>query len=78
METIDTQQFKEAIGKEIYRLRKEKGYSSRKFAVLADMEHHQVLSIEKGNTDMRLSTFIKICNALETTPQELIKVDRSL
>lgn len=73
MEAIDIQLFKEAIGKKIYQFRKEKSLSSRKFAILADMEHHQVLSIEKGNTDMRLSTLVKICNALEMVPWELLR-----
>lgn len=72
MKTVDLQEFKEIIGKRVYQLRKEKGYSARKFAMLAEMEHHQILAIEKGSTDVRLSTLIKMCNALEILPQELL------
>lgn len=72
MKTIDIHELKETIGKRIYQLRKEKGYSARKFAMLAEMEHHQILAIEKGSTDIRLSTLVKMCNALEILPQELL------
>lgn len=75
MEAIDIQRFKEAVGRRIFALRKAKGYSSRKLAILADMEHHQVLAIEKGNTDMRLSTLFKICVALEVQAQVILTDD---
>lgn len=42
------------------------------YPVIAEMEHHQILAIEKGSTDVRLSTLIKMCNALEILPQELL------
>lgn len=72
MSTVDIHSLKLLIGKKVKELRKEKGYSVRKLALLADMEHQQILAIEKGNTDFRLSTLVKLSNALELAPSELL------
>lgn len=72
MSTVDIHSLKLLIGKKVKELRKEKGYSVRKLALLADMEHQQILAIEKGDTDFRLSTLVKLSNALEVTPDELL------
>ncbi len=73
MSSMDLQTFKTIIGNKVKKLRQEKGYSVRKFALLADMEHHQILALEKGDTDFRLSTLIKLSNALGVSPHELVK-----
>ena len=74
MDSLDIQQLKEGIGQKRFRLRTEKGLSTRKLAVLADMEHHQILAIEKGMTDVRLSTLVKLCCALEITLVDLFSL----
>lgn len=64
--------FKEILGTLIEELRVKKNLSTRQFALLADMEHHQIINIEKGRVDIRLSTLIKIAKVLEVEPKELL------
>ncbi len=54
MSAIDIHSLKLLIGKRIKELREEKGYSVRKLALIAEMEHQQILAIEKGEYDFRL------------------------
>lgn len=77
MSTVDIHSLKLLIGKKVKELRQEKGYSVRKLALLADMEHQQILAIEKGNTDFRLSTLLKLSNALEVAPSNLLLASKS-
>jgi len=72
MEPLDIDSFKTRIGNNVKTMRRKKGYSVRKFALLADMEHHQILALEKGATDIRLSTLLKLSNALEVYPTALM------
>jgi len=60
------------FGKNLLKIRTERGLSLRKLAVLAEMEHHQILNIEKGG-DLRLSSIYKLAKALEISPQEFFK-----
>lgn len=57
------------FGENLSKIRKAKGLSLRKLAVLAEMEHHQILNIEKGG-DLRLSTVYKLAKALEVSPKD--------
>jgi transcriptional regulator with XRE-family HTH domain len=52
------------VGQRITVFRKLRSISIRKFALLADIEHHQLINIEKGRVDIRLSTLQKIALAL--------------
>ena len=63
---------KERLGERIKMLREEKGYKVREFALLADIEHHQLINIEKGRVDMRFSTLYKIASAFDLSVSELI------
>lgn len=64
--------FKETLGINIGKLRIERGYGVRQFALLANIEHHQLINIEKGRVDIRLSTLIKIARALNVELKELL------
>lgn len=64
--------FKEKLGRKIEALRTQKKFSLREFALIADIEHHQLINIEKGRVDIRLSTLIKIAKAFEVEPKELL------
>lgn len=64
--------FKEILGEKIQALRSNLNYSTRQFALLAEMEHHQIINIEKGRVDIRLSTLLKIAKVLEVEPKELL------
>lgn len=59
------------VGKNIKKLRLEKKHSLRHLALLAGIEHHQLIKIEKGNVDFRLSTVEKIATALEVQVKDL-------
>jgi transcriptional regulator with XRE-family HTH domain len=67
-----TKNFKEILGEKIEGLRTDKKYSTRQFALLAEMEHHQLINIEKGRVDLRLSTLIKIAKVLKVQAKELL------
>ena len=52
------------FGKNLGSIRQKRGLSLRKLALLADMEHHQILHIESGS-DVKLSTIHKLAKALD-------------
>ncbi|PST84977.1 XRE family transcriptional regulator [Pedobacter yulinensis] len=64
--------FKIALGKRITDLRNERAVGLRKFALIADMEHHQLIDIEKGRRDPRILTLRKIAAAFEMSLPELL------
>lgn len=64
--------FKLALGKRITSLRKERAHSLRKFALLAELEHHQLINIEKGRVDPRISTLRKIAAAFDISLPDLL------
>lgn len=63
---------KEKLGQRVESLRTQKGYGVREFALLAEIEHHQLINIEKGRVDPRYSTLIKIAKALEIKTKDLL------
>lgn len=71
MSTAD-HDFKMKFGKKVESLRNTKEYGVREFALLAEIEHHQLINIEKGRVDLRLSTIVKISKALGISPKELL------
>ncbi|WP_129717230.1 helix-turn-helix domain-containing protein [Pedobacter sp. SYP-B3415] len=74
MKDGDEELFKVALGKRITVLRKDRELSLRKFALIADIEHHQLINIEKGRVDPRLSTLRKIAVAFEISLPDLLSV----
>ncbi|ASZ09879.1 helix-turn-helix domain-containing protein [Chitinophaga pendula] len=60
------------FGQNLKSLREAKSLSQRALAALADMEHIQVGKIERGESDVRLSTVIKLMLALEVDANELL------
>lgn len=64
--------FKEILGERIEERRVAKKLSTRQFALLAEMEHHQLINIEKGRVDIRLSTLLKIAKVLNVESKELL------
>ena len=64
--------YKTKLGERITELRLKNGLSLRKLAIIADMEHHQILNIESGKTDLRLSTILKLSKALSVSPKDLL------
>ena len=65
--STNPESFKISLGNKVEALR-----SAKKFALLADIEHHQLINIEKGRVDIRLSTLVKIAKGLGIEPKELL------
>jgi transcriptional regulator with XRE-family HTH domain len=64
--------FKQKLGQMIELRRESMNYGVREFARIAQIEHHQLINIEKGRVDVRLSTLIKIAAGLGTEVKQLI------
>lgn len=65
-ETIDK------IGDKIKLLRKEKGLSQERFALSFDIDRAQLGRIERG-TDMKISTLVRVLDALDISPAEFFR-----
>ena len=64
-----------AFGIHIIKLRKEKGLTMEKLAELADIDYRQIAYIEKGETNVTISTIYALSNALELPMEDLLKFD---
>lgn len=60
------------FGKTIKRLRLEKGFSTRQFAMVAKIAHSVVTKLESGQTNPTLTTLLKLASALEVAPAKLL------
>lgn len=70
---VSEENYKEAFGKKVEQFRAAKRYGVRELALIAGIEHHQLINIEKGRVDLRLSTLLKIAKALEIEPKALLE-----
>ncbi|MBU4274775.1 helix-turn-helix domain-containing protein [Patescibacteria group bacterium] len=62
------------IGKNIKKIRQEKGISQDRLSKLADLSLNTVVTVESGaNPNPTIETLIKIAKALEVGVNELIK-----
>ena len=64
-----------AFGIHVRKLRKEKGLTMEKLAELADIDYRQIAYIEKGETNVTISTIYALSNALELLMEDLLKFD---
>ena len=55
------------IGENLYHFRKKCGLTQSEVAELAELSDRTYADIERGNTNMRIDTLIKICSALKIT-----------
>ena len=63
----------EAIGKRIRKLRKEKKWSQEDLRYRANISKTHMSHIETGTTKLSLPTLVDIANALETTPDHILR-----
>ena len=61
------------LGKRIRELRKEKGYSQEKFALLINMDRTYLASVETGKRNISIKNIKKITDGLEISLEELFK-----
>ncbi|WP_293911170.1 helix-turn-helix transcriptional regulator [Deinococcus sp.] len=74
----ETVAFLFALGQKIQQLRTE-DYSQEDFAAAVDVYRSHMSLIERGKTDVRLSTLLRIARALELSASELLDlVDQPL
>ena len=65
---------KNLIGKNIRKLRQEKGISQDRLSKLADLSLNTIVNIESGgNLNPTIETLTKIANALEVKVDDLIR-----
>jgi transcriptional regulator with XRE-family HTH domain len=69
--SISEEEFRQLLGNRIEELRTSKKYGVREFSLIADIEHHQLINVEKGRIDVRLRTLRKIAIGLNVEVMEL-------
>ena len=74
MESSDLETLKMKLGERIRLLREEKGFSIRQFALRAEIEHPQLINIEKGRVDLKLGTLLKISVAMDVNISFLFNI----
>lgn len=63
------------IGNNLYKVRKAKGLTQADVAEKAELSDRTYADIERGETTMRIDTLLKICVALNITPNDILVVD---
>lgn len=62
----------DAIGSRLYALRKKFGMTQMEVAIAADISERNYADIERGTVNMRVSTLLRICEALHVTPDDIL------
>ncbi len=63
------------IGNKLLAVRKRYGMTQIDVATAAGLSERTYADIERGSTNMRIETVLKICNALHITPDEILTED---
>ncbi len=66
------------IGNRLYKIRKSKGLTQAEVAEKADFSDRTYADIERGSTNMRLETLLKICDALNITPNDILVAENNI
>lgn len=61
-----------AIGNKLLTVRKHCGMTQLEVAVAAELSERTYADIERGSVNMRMETFLRICNVLYVTPDEIL------
>lgn len=64
---------KEKFGNRVKSLRKERGLSQEKFALLIDMDRTYFASVESGKRNISLENILKISKGLNISLEELFR-----
>lgn len=60
------------IGDRLYAIRKKRGMTQAQVAGLAGVSERTYPEIERGIVNMRILTFVRICDALRISPDEVL------
>lgn len=60
------------IGNKLLAIRKKAGMTQMEVAEAADLSNRAYADIERGTSNMRVATILKICSALHITPDEIL------
>ena len=63
---------KRQIGNKLFTLRKGTGMTQLELAVAAGLSERTYADIERGETNMRVGTLLKLCQTLHVTPDETL------
>ncbi len=74
MGTFDVDRLK-AIGERIRQVREEKGMTQADLSEKSGLSLPRISVIELGRTEMKLSSFIRIAEALQTSADSLLRLD---
>lgn len=66
------------IGNNLYKVRKAKGLTQAEVAEKADLSDRTYADIERGSVTMRVDSLLKICGALNITPNEILVADNNI
>ena len=66
------------IGNKLYSIRRSKGFTQVEVAEKAELSDRTYADIERGSTNMRVETLIKICGALGITPNDILTEEKDI
>ena len=61
-----------AIGNKLLAIRKQAGLTQTEVAELSGLSDRTYADIERGSVNMRMETFLRICKALQITPDDIL------
>ena len=64
-----------SIGDKLYSIRKAKGFTQAEAAEKAELSDRTYADIERGSVTMRVDSLLKICGALNITPNDILVSD---
>ena len=68
-----------AVGNKLLEIRKKRGLTHVELAEMAGLADRTYADIERGSANMRVETALRICEALQITPNEILTAEnRSL
>ena len=60
------------IGNRLFLIRKKQGLTQEEVAELSELSDRTYAQIERGTVNMRIQSFLRICEALHVTPNEIL------
>jgi transcriptional regulator with XRE-family HTH domain len=62
---------RERFATNLLKARQKKGISQEELGFLCELHRTEISLLERGGREPRLATIVKLCGALETTPEQL-------